>query len=118
MSESGIPKKIRIGPQWYRIEQRKTGDDGMLSDESHAYTLGQRNLIVLSVELDDSNKRQVLVHEILHAIHNTLGSSSKPSKSADFADWEHHFISMYEVGLLMVLQDNPELVKYLTDWAT
>ena len=109
-----VPKKIKIGPQWYRVEQRKTGDDGMLSDESHAYTLGQRNLIVLSVELDDSNKKQVLVHEILHAIHNTLGSSTKPVKTSDFADWEHHFISMYEVGLLMVLQDNPNLVKYLT----
>ena len=109
-----VPKKVKIGPQWYRVEQRKTGDDGMLSDESHAYTLGQRNLIVLSVELDDSNKKQVLVHEILHAIHNTLGSSTKPGKSAEFADWEHHFISMYEVGLLMVLQDNPNLVKYLT----
>ena len=109
-----VPKKIKIGPQWYRVEQRKTGDDGMLSDESHAYTLGQRNLIVLSVELDDSNKKQVLVHEILHAIHNTLGSATKPVKTSDFADWEHHFISMYEVGLLMVLQDTPNLVKYLT----
>lgn len=111
---SEVPKKVKIGPQWYRVEQRKTGDDGMLSDESHAYTLGQRNLIVLSSELDDSNKKQVLVHEILHAIHNTLGSFSKPGKSAEFSDWEHHFISMYEVGLLMVLQDNPNLVKYLT----
>jgi hypothetical protein len=113
-----VPKKVKIGPQWYRVEQRKTGDDGMLSDESHAYTLGQRNLIVLSSELDASNKKQVLVHEILHAIHNTLGSATRPVKTSDFADWEHHFISMYEVGLLMVLQDNPDLVKYLTETET
>jgi hypothetical protein len=113
-----VPKKIKIGPQWYRVEQRKTGDDGMLSDASFAYTLAERNLIVLSVELADSNKRQVLIHEILHAIGNALGSSTKPSKSADYADWEHHFISVYESGLLMVLQDNPELVKYLVEDAT
>jgi len=107
------PRRLKVGPQWYRVEQRRTGDDGMLSDASHAYTLAERNLIVLSLDLDESNKKQALVHEILHAIHNTMGSASKPGKSAEFSDWEHHFISMYEVGLLMVLQDNPELVKYL-----
>lgn len=109
-----VPKRVKVGPQWYRVEQRRTGDDGMLSDANHAYTLAERNLIVLSVDLDESNKKQVLVHEILHAIHNTMGSASKPVKTAEFSDWEHHFISMYEVGLLMVLQDNLDLVKYLT----
>jgi hypothetical protein len=113
-----VPKKIKIGAQWYRVEERKTGDDGMLSDATSAYTLAERNLIVLSADLAESNKRQVLVHEILHAIHNVLGSSTKPTKSADFADWEHHFISAYESGLLMVLQDNPELVKYLVEAVT
>jgi hypothetical protein len=113
-----VPKKVKIGPQWYRIEQRKSGDDGMLSDESYAYTLSHRNIIVLSSELADSNKKQVLVHEILHAIHNTLGSPTKPTKTSDFTEWEHYFISSYDVGLLMVLQDNPDLVKYLAETET
>lgn len=112
-----MPTKLRIGAQWYRVEQRKSGEDGMLNDDSHGYTLEQRNLIVISEEVDESHKRQLILHEIMHALNNAIGSATRPGKGADFGEWEHHFISLYEPGLTMVLQDNPQLVAYIVDGA-
>jgi hypothetical protein len=38
---------------------------------------------------------------------------SKPKSSADYEEWEHHFIGIWEQSLLMIFRDNPELKDYL-----
>jgi hypothetical protein len=38
----------------------------------------------------------------------------KPGKKDDYDTWEHHFIGVFEAGLLAFLKDNPEVVEWLT----
>ena len=38
-----------------------------------------------------------------------------PKKNADYDEWEHYFIGIYENAILMILDDNPELVEWLQD---
>jgi len=33
----------------------------------------------------------------------------------EYEEWEHHFISLWENSVLMVLKENPELTKWLLD---
>lgn len=116
-----LPKKIKIGSQIWTVEERLKTTDGMLNDDSYGYTLQQSNLIVLDKGLPPSRKRQTLLHELLHAIRYTSGSSGiKPNledvlPSEVITIWEHYFIGIWEDGLLSVLRDNPALVSYLLE---
>lgn len=114
-----LPKKVKIGAQDWVISERAQGEDGMLNDSAFAYTLERGNIIVIDKELTDSRKRQVLLHELLHAIYCSATKSgikpdmenAKPEAEIDI--WEHYFIGLYENSLLAVLRDNPALTNYL-----
>jgi Zn-dependent peptidase ImmA (M78 family) len=105
---------VKIGPQVFSIEFRDTREDGMLNDNSYGYTLDQGNLIVIAADVSESKQRVTMVHEILHSARMIFEGTTKPKKKADYEEWEHHFISIYENAFMMILQDNPELVKWLT----
>jgi hypothetical protein len=106
-----IPKTIKIGSQVFRIVSRDPASDGMLH-EAVGYSLDDENLIVLSNRLSETKKKQTLLHEILHCLKFVFYAGHHPlSKDPDV--WEHFFIHLYEEPLLMVLIDNPPLVKYL-----
>lgn len=108
-----IPSSVKIGTQVFDIVLRDRKNDGMLSDATFGYTLDTENLIVIDSSLKLSKQRITLLHEILHAIHAVFDTSVKPSKKDDFDVWEHYFIGIYEEALLLVMRDNPELIKYL-----
>lgn len=114
-----VPTKIKIGAQDWTIVERLPNDDGMLNDASYGYTLERSNLIVLDAGLPASRKRQVLLHELLHAIYcSETRSGIKPdmedSKSDEFISiWEHWFISIYENKLLLLIRENKNLLDYL-----
>lgn len=107
--------EVKVGPQTYAVEIRHPEKDGMLSDGNYAYTLDSGNLIVIAAGLSTSKMKQLYIHELLHAIAMVFGSTTKPQKDASYDDWEHHFISIYEAGWLMVMQDNPQLVEWLSN---
>jgi len=109
-----IPKKIMIGTQEWAVVEHTSKQDGMLYEDSYGYTLERMNMIVVDKEASASRKRQVLMHEILHAIRFTFFTGSKMAPKLNFEDTEHYFIGMYEETLLMVFKDNPDLLKYLT----
>jgi hypothetical protein len=44
-----------------------------------------------------------------------LGGYPTPKKTDDVDVWEHYFIGMYEEGLLLTLQTNPELLEFLLE---
>ena len=104
-----------MGTQDWTIVEHTSKEDGMLYEDNYGYTLERRNMIVIDKDASDSRKKQVLVHEILHAIRFTFFTGNKMASKLSFEDTEHYFIGMYEETLLMVLQDNPLLVEYLLD---
>ena len=108
-----IPEKIKVGTQVWTIVEHTSKEDGMLYEDNYGYTLERRNMIVLDKDASDTRKKQVLMHEILHAIRFTFFTGSKMAAKLSFEDTEHYFIGMYEETLLMVLKDNPDLLTYL-----
>jgi hypothetical protein len=116
-----LPKKVKIGAQDWVIAERTQGEDGLLNDSALAYTLERGNIIVIDKDLTNSRKRQVLLHELLHAIYCSATKSgikpdmedAKPESHIDI--WEHYFIGIYENHLLAVLRDNPTLAKFLLE---
>lgn len=109
-----LPREVIIGAQLYRIIERSESEDGMLG-EAYAYTLIESNLIVMRRGLPMDRKRSILIHELMHAIIFTFGRSDRVEKSESFDDWEHHFITLTQEPLLMLIRQNPELIEFLTD---
>ncbi len=109
------PTSVKIGSQAFDIVERSRGKDSSLSDDSVGYTLDRENIIVLDESLPLSKKRVTLLHEILHAIRMVYDTSIAPKKTDSFETWEHYFIGLFEEGILSFMQDNPEVVAYLTN---
>lgn len=109
----GMPKKVQVGSQTWDIVEKARKGDLSLSEDSFGYTLHRENMIVIDSTAAESRKRQILIHEILHAIRYSFGNPTTPKKTDDAEVWEHYYIAMYEEGLLLVLRDNPELLQYL-----
>lgn len=110
-----IPKQIKIGTQVFDVVLRDRKEDGMLNDSTFGYTLGAENLIVIDSSLKFSKQRVTLIHEIFHAIFSVFDNSVKPNKKDDFETWEHYFIGLYEESFIMVVRDNPDLLKYILE---
>jgi Zn-dependent peptidase ImmA (M78 family) len=108
-----MPKQVKIGIQVFDIVERKRKEDGMLNDGNYGYTLDDRNLIVVAADMHVSKKQVTLLHEIMHAARMVWESPTKPKKNAEFEDWEHYFIGVWETSLLLVLRDNPDVVSWL-----
>jgi len=109
-----IPETLLIGTQIWDIVEHSSKEDGMLYEDNYGYTLERRNMIIIDIDAATTRKKQVLMHEILHAIRFTFFTGSKMNPKLTFEETEHYFIGMYEETLLMVLKDNPELLDYLT----
>lgn len=108
-----MPTQVRIGAQIYKIELRDPMLDGMLSEGNYGYTTDPGNLIVIDQRCSESRRKQVLMHELLHAMRMVLDNSVQPKRKDEFEIWEHFFIGIYEDGFVMLLQDNPKLVEWL-----
>lgn len=106
------PSKVRIGSQTFKIEFRDPKADGMLNDDNYGYTLDLGNLIVVANNLSLSKQQVTLLHEILHAM-RMIFENGMPKKKAEFEEWEHYFIGVYENAFLMLIRDNPELIEWL-----
>lgn len=110
---SKLPATVKIGTQIWSIVEHTSKEDGMLYEDNYGYTLERRNMIVIDKDAPDSRKRQVLMHEIFHAIRFTFFTGNKMAPKLNFEDTEHYFIGMYEETVLMVLKDNKPVLDYL-----
>jgi Zn-dependent peptidase ImmA (M78 family) len=110
-----MPKQVKVGLQTFKIVEKTNLDDGMLSDGSYGYTLENQNLIVIDKNIPKSKKQVTVLHEVLHACRMSLEGPTRPKKSDDYETWEHHFIGIYENAVLMVMRDNPTLLKWLLE---
>lgn len=112
--KSRCPNVVKIGFQQYRIIELTSKDDPLLADSSSGYTQDSRNIIVIDRELGESKKRATVFHELLHAC-RFIFQNETPGKKETYEDWEHHFISLWENSVLMVLKENPELTAWLLE---
>jgi Zn-dependent peptidase ImmA (M78 family) len=110
-----IPKQVKVGLQTFKIVEKPALDDGMLNEGSYGYTLENQNLIVIDKNIPKSKKQVTVLHEVLHACRMSLEGPTRPKKSDDYETWEHHFIGIYENAVLMVMRDNPTLLKWLIE---
>jgi hypothetical protein len=110
---SKLPSSIRIGTQVWEIIEADASKDSALSEDAMGYTMERSNTIVIDKALPPSRKRQVVFHELLHALRFTYANPITPVKG-EVGDWEHYFIGIYEEMLLVVFRDNPALLSYLT----
>lgn len=95
-----MPQTVKVGPHVYSV-LRKSGIG--YNGECSFDTLQ----IVVKTRLRRSKAQEILVHEILHACtHPSLNGSEKMQ--------DEEFVDGVAPTLLQVLQDNPELIEYLT----
>ncbi len=106
-------KTVKIGTQVWEIIERSSKKDSELNEGTYGYTMDKYNQIIIDIDLPESRKRTTVLHELLHAIRFTYGGATTPTKGTSYTDWEHHFIALWEEPLVTVLQENPELVKFL-----
>lgn len=103
-----IPTQIKIGPHVYAVvlkaKSQMPREAGELLDGQCDF---DRLQILLRVGLCRSKKKEYLLHEILHAC-------TYPSLNGKTMD-DETFVDSTAPVLLQVLQDNPELVAYLTN---
>jgi hypothetical protein len=104
-----LPTKVQIGP--YEIEIRCSQ---IAIDHAHAQsdayvdgaTMIRKGWIAIRPEISDSAKREVLLHEVMHAAWFVAGR--RDEKVSD-----ETAISILAPTLLDTLRRNPELAAYL-----
>jgi len=99
-----IPKSVTIGPHKYTILRcPKVVDQGRdLNGECDPDEL----VIRLRKYMRRSMSREILLHEVMHAL-AANGGSPIPDKM------EEKFVTVMAPALLQVLRDNPDLLKFL-----
>jgi len=109
-----IPKSVKIGAQTFELYERTKKQDSLLGEGNYGYTRDEVNQIVVDSELHITKKKVTVLHEVLHAARMVYELPVRPKERASFDEWEHYFIGIYEQSLLLILKENPELIKWLT----
>ena len=91
-------KQLRIGARLYEIQWRDTGPDN--------YGLFYKSASVIAVdpEVSEQQRRDTLLHEIIHGVLYHAGHSS---------GHDELLVSGIASGLCQVFRDNPELAAVL-----
>jgi hypothetical protein len=107
-SKKSLPKSVKIGGYTYKIVPRKTrfkwheDEEGFLTGAYDPKSLE----IHLATDRNDQAIAESLLHETLHSIWNLF---NLPEHN------EEDMVIKLTGGLLMLLKDNPQLVKYIQD---
>ena len=98
-----MPKSVKVGVHTYSVLRKPAS---LLREQ-----LGECDFDALQLSvrhrLRKSKAREILIHEILHATTHPLMSDGKKHTDEDF-------VQVVAPVLLQVIQDNPELLEYLT----
>lgn len=106
------PRELMIGGYRYAVEDAR----GLCQSEGEHRRGSARLMLDVSEPWSaPDRKREVLVHEILHAIRNNGGHDEQIGDDwkERLADTER-FICSIQWGLVEVLRANPDLIAYLT----
>ena len=98
-----MPKTVKVGPHTYSVlrlsKSQMNGDLGGCDTNTLQLSVQQR--------LKKSKAKEILVHEMLH-------SCTHPSFLGDDKFTDEDFVTAVAPVLLQVIQDNPDLLLYLT----
>jgi hypothetical protein len=100
-----MPRRVRIGPHWWRIER------GSIPGDPNAYglTLERALRILIAGDCHRSQDRETLLHELLHAAWTNTALDQDHDAEA-----QERIVASLAPWLLGTLRDNPALVGYLT----
>jgi hypothetical protein len=96
------PRVVRIGPHRYAIRSERIEGDDTFGDCSPGACL-----IRIDPRQTASQRRDTLVHELLHALCSLTGLNEKVD--------EEDLVLRLSPALLDLLRRNPALVRYLTE---
>ena len=102
-----FPKSIKVGASVYEVSIDTELDHELAGNHRYGeinYTLRR---IALSTKFLDEEKRDTLMHEVVHAITKHMG--------IDWGDEDEQLTRQLTNGLMMVFNDNPDLLKLLAE---
>ena len=102
-----FPKTLKVAAITYKILVDPENQRWHEYDEEYGHIDYETRTIALSTKYTDEQKRDSLIHEIVHAIakHMNLGDA--------WGDNNENYVRRLTNGLNMIFRDNPELVKLL-----
>ncbi len=111
------PTSLKVGHLdfdilWLDEEEWKAHPD--VEEDKAGHMAGWQSLIIVRVQskISESNLREILLHEVVHAAFYVCGLWNEPVHRHD--DVEEAFIMRTAPVMLQVFRDNPDFVKYLT----
>ena len=103
-----MPKTVKVGTHVYSVLRRTNAQMPVIDgDKPHGCCDFNTLQIIIAKGLRKSKAKEFLVHEILHAC-------TYPSFNGDTQMTDEDFVTAVSPVLLQVVQDNPDLVAYLT----
>jgi hypothetical protein len=99
------PRRVKVLGRTYTIEFLPTGSPILVNDDDEN-CLGRVDHNAQQIAVDDKQvleaQQDTVLHEVLHAIENTLN-----------LDVEENTIHLFATGVLAVLRENPEVTRFL-----
>jgi len=100
-----FPDSIKVGAVVYKVRILPEDERFHEYNEEYGHIDFTSREISLSTKYSDEQKRDSLVHEIVHAIskHMNLG--------AEWGDEDENYVKRLSNGLNMVFRDNPDILE-------
>lgn len=102
--------KVKIEPNLYKVKRKFNLIKGKGKNriKVDGYCDYSSSIIALDKDLSISTDKVILLHEILHAIYNC-------SSSRGWTKVEEEIVSKLAPGIIRLLRDNKNLVRYLME---
>lgn len=100
-----IPSTVRVGSHVYTVEEKASINKDKRYGECHVGNLS----ILIRKDTVPSKKREIVLHEILHAAWEAGGLQLLKQVTEEDA------VDRFAYVMLGVLRSNPDLVTYLTE---
>ena len=108
MATAQMPKTVKVGTHVYSILRKTNAQMPVIDGEKPHGCCDFNGLqILIAKGLRKSKAKEFLLHEILHAC-------TYPSFNGNTQMTDEGFVTAVSPVLLQVMQDNPDLLTYLT----
>lgn len=111
----GIPKRVKVGSYFFRIEVRDFEDHEAEGSFGHMNPINQK--IRLRPGMTAQNLANTFIHEVMHAIYwfHSAGHFSLANGEQTIRDIEEEYVTKGANGLCAFVQDNPRAISWWRD---